>query len=191
MVRLRNRCTSTSWASVAAAAPLSILIHAAGRFAPCGRARSMVQALWTLGPWPGGHLRETLRDSSSMRTAWLPAADRQARDSAETLMHKREPPRRSISQPASSMTSPARWLRSRAACRSSTTIDAQAESASSNTLNRLASLRPKVPAGRIVAVSHALWGTAAVGLMRARTVPVRHCAGSVTPGCSTPGRCPS
>ena len=106
----------------------------------------MVQALWTLGPWPGGHLRETLRDSSSMRTAWLPAADRQARDSAETLMHKREPPRRSISQAASSMTSPARWLRSRAACRSSTTIDAQAESASSDTLNRLASLRPKVPA---------------------------------------------
>jgi hypothetical protein len=87
-------------------------------------------------------------------------------------MHNREPPPRPISQAASSMTSPARWRRSRAPCRSSPTIDAQTESASSNTLNRLASLRPKVPAGRIAAVSHALWGTAAVGSV-------------------TPGRCPS
>src|SRR5665647_2067444 len=61
------------------------------------------------------------------------------------------------------------------ACRSSTTIEAQAERASSNTLNRVASLRPKVPAGRIVAVSHAVSGIAEAGVVRARRVPVRPC----------------
>src|SRR5664279_5159193 len=69
------------------------------------------------------------------------------------------------------MTSPAPGLRSRATSRSSTMIDAQAESASSSARNRLVSLRPKVPAGRIVAVSHAVSDTAAAGPVRARTVP--------------------
>jgi hypothetical protein len=59
------------------------------------------------------------------------------------------------------------------ACRSSTTIDEQAESASSNMLSRLVSSRPKVPAGRIMAVSHAVSGITAAGVVRARTVPVR------------------
>jgi hypothetical protein len=95
-------------------------------------------------------------------------------------MHRRQPPRRSRSHAASSMTSPAPRLRSLATCRSSTTIDAQAESASSSARNRLVSLRPKFPAGRIVAVSHAVSDTAAArrlraknsGLLNARTVPM-------------------
>src|SRR5674476_1141064 len=68
-------------------------------------------------------------------------------------------------------------------------LAALAACASSSARNRLVSLRPKVPAGRIVAVSHAVSDTAAAGPVRARTVPqVAHRAGDDSRDCGRPRR---